>query len=231
MVDAACRDRCVLTEPARAIGPARGVVWATGLPAMDQLMPRGGLACGAMHEVLGEEGIVPWSVALVMARAAAGKGAVVWCDSQVYPPAVLGAGLALDRFFLLRPPTPRDEVWATAECLRCKGVAAVVAAPNRLSRIEARRLQLAAETGGGIGILLRRPGPSISHYAAATRWRVRAIAGTEVVQRWEVQLIHGHGGRVGESILLEVCRDSNHVRAIDVLADRSNQAQTSRASA
>jgi protein ImuA len=131
--------------------------------------------------------------------------------------------------FLLRS----DDLWAVAECLRCRGVAATVAAPPRpLSRVEARRLQLAAERGGGAGILLRRASPSTTaHYAAATRWLVGPAPGADGVQRWHVRLLHGHGGRVGQAVLLEIDRDSNHVRATDPLADRPAAAPAAPATA
>ena len=97
--------------------------------------------------------------------------------------------------------------------------------------------------GGVAGILLRRTGgASAAHYAAATRWLVRPARGSETVQRWSVQLIHGHGGLVNQTVLLEVCRDAfqtlraiptpNPVRALDPVADRPAAAiPASRASA
>jgi hypothetical protein len=214
----------------------RRKVFTTGLAAIDGLLPDpGGFARGAVHEVLADpaaEGL-PRFFALLLARAAARAmegGYVAWCDARgdLYPPAVAAAGLSLDRLLIVRPQTAADEVWAAAECMGCRGVAATVAAPPRLSRVEVRRLQLAAERGGGAGILLRRAGPaSAAHYAAATRWLVRPAAGSETVQRWSVQLVHGHGGLVNQTVLLEVCRDAFHtlrathpVRALEPVADR-----------
>src|SRR2546423_471989 len=72
--------------------------------------------------------------------------------------------------------------------------------PPRLTRVGARRLQLAAEAGGGVGLLLR-PARSAQHYAAATRWLVAPTCGEASVQRWRVELVHGHGGRVGRAVL------------------------------
>src|SRR5204863_337236 len=103
--------------------------------------------------------------------------------------------------------------------------------PPNLSRVEARRLQLAAERGGGVGVLLRLAGRASAEYAAATRWLVRPAAGERTVQRWSVQLIHGHGGRVGQAVFLEHSRESglitatshrqaDPVRAPDQLANR-----------
>jgi protein ImuA len=158
------------------------------------------------------------------------SGAVICCDSTatLYPPAIAAMGIPLDRLYLLHPAAVVEQTWAIAECLRCRGVAAVVASiSSRLSRVEVRRLQLAAERGGGVGILLRPSSANLSsEYAAATRWLVTPARGERTVQRWKMQLIHGHGGRVGQAVFLEYHRDTAQttaVRAIEQLADRSGE--------
>ena len=213
--------------------------FSTGLPALDQLLPSSGLALGAVHEVLSRDDCVPWFFTLVLAGAAMKQSknrVLIWSDRRIefYPPGLPLTGLRANRLLLLQVDDPADELWALGQCLRCKGVGATVAAPSRLSLVEVRRLQLAAERGGGIAVLLRNERALHSHYAAATRWLVRPARGDETVQRWNVQLIHGHGGQVGKSILLEVCRDpfnSNPVRAVDPLADRPDQAEAVKVSA
>lgn len=145
--------------------------------------------------------------------APASSQAIVWSDvrHELYPPALAALGIPLERLFLLHP-TESEQLWAIAECLRCKGVGAVVAElPSRkkLSRVEARRLQLAAEQGGGVGLLLREAGKHSAEHSAATRWLVQPARGERNVQRWKMQLIFGHGGRIGQSILLEHHRDAD----------------------
>ncbi len=158
---------------------------------------------------------------------------ICWCDPtrEIYPPALASHGIALTHLFLLHPNGPRDLLWAISESLRCKGVAAVVAAPPRLSRVMARRLQLSAERGGGVGLLLRSTNaPGIDCYAAATRWLVRPQAGERTVQRWNVQLIHGHGGCIGQTVILEVSRENHSVRALESLANRPMEKSTGQTS-
>ena len=150
---------------------------------------------------------------------------VVWSDprGEVYPPALATLGFDLTKTFLLRTSRDADEAWAVAECLRCRGVGAVIAAPSaskRMSRIEARRLQLAAEHGGSVGILLRQTGRGDDIYAAATRWKVSPYPGERTVQRWTIQLLHGHGGQVGNTVILEWRRETNSVHTAEKLADR-----------
>ena len=206
----------------------------TGLGALDEIAPEGGFEQGAIHEILSspEHGAAR-TFALTISRlchfsGTAERGALVWCDeaSDLYPPAIASSGIPLNRLYLLRPEKRDDLIWAITECLRCKGVAATIAQVNHLSRIEARRLQLAAERGGGMGLLLRPmlqirgevQAPQV--YAAATRWLVEPAPGERTIQRWNVQLIHGHGGRVGKPVILEHNRETNLVRAVEKLADR-----------
>jgi protein ImuA len=132
----------------------------------------------------------------------------------------------LSRVYLLHPQTTTDEAWAVTECLRCRGVGAVIATPQRMSRIEARRFQLAAERGGGVGIFLRQRGRGDSIYAAATRWLIAPHPGERTIQRWTIQLLHGHGGRVGQTVFLEYSRENHSVRAVEKLADRPDPATT-----
>jgi protein ImuA len=201
----------------------------TRLDALDEIAPEGGFEQGAIHEILSspEHGTAR-TFALNLARTIPEKGAIIWCDdtSDLYPPAIASSGIPLDRLYLLRPEKRDDLIWAITECLRCKGVAVTIAQVNHLSRIEARRLQLAAERGGGMGLLLRPmlqirgevQAPQV--YAAATRWLVEPAQGERTVQRWNVQLIHGHGGRVGKPVILEHNRETNLMRAVEKLADR-----------
>lgn len=219
--------------PAWRVGEPRRV--AVGIEAVDRLLPTDGLARGAVHEVLSEstpEGAVSFAMLLLRA-ASAGGGMGVWCDPRraLYPPALAAQHVDSGRLVLLRPRNRAEEVWAIVECLRCKGVSAVVAMPPRLSNVEARRLQLAAERGGSVGLLLRSADVKSRPYAAATRWRVEPAPGNESVRRWKVELVHGHGGRVGESVLLEVCRETNLMRAAESLVDRSTQTPPARVTA
>jgi len=143
-------------------------------------------------------------------------------------PAIAAAGIPLDRLFLLHPKNDADELWALTESLRCCGVGAALACPKKLSTIEARRLQLAAERGGGVGLLLRPMSARATPYAAATRWLVASIAGERNVQKWKLQLIHGHGGQVGKSVILEARRATNSLRVLETVADRQVPAKKAR---
>jgi hypothetical protein len=105
-----------------------------------------------------------------MARQAAMEGGVVVvfdASHQFYPPAAAALGLDLEKLILVRPGRPADAIWALDQVLRCPGVAAAWAPLERLSQRDFRRLQLAAESGDCLGLLLRparvRGQPSWAH--------------------------------------------------------------------
>ena len=73
-------------------------------------------------------------------------------------------------------------------------MAAVVSTlPPRVSRVEVRRLQLAAERGRCVGVLLHEAPRGVipNIYAAASRWLISPAPGERSVQRWNVRLIRG----------------------------------------
>ena len=222
-----CHNGRIFTTTAQwqCNGAAPRRTFKTGLSAIDDLLPGQAFVRGAVHELLSDprHGL-PLSFALLLARA--NSGAIVWCDPQetLYPPAVAAAGVPLEKLFLLHPKNQADQSWAIAECMRCKGVGVTIARVAKLSRIEARRLQLTAERGGGIGVLLRPLDRNASTYAAATRWLVSPVPGLRTVQKWKIQLIHAHGGRVGQTVILEHYHETNTVRAAEQLVDRQSAA-------
>jgi protein ImuA len=201
--------------------------------ALDALAPGGGWIKKAVHEILSPTAQPSAVLPMLIARSAAQRGRVVWCDfaRNFYPPAAAAMGLPLDRLVLLRTGNRKEEFWAATECLRSTGVSACIMAMDRLTFLQARRLQLASERGGGVGLLLRSTKALNQPYAAATRWIVRPAPGQRTVQRWLVTLIHGHGGRVGQSVLLEVSHETHHVRAFSPLVDRPGQTSPAVASA
>ena len=84
-------------------------------------------------------------------------GALVVLDHQqwFYPPAAAVLGVDLEAVIVVRTSQPRDQLWAVDQSLRCPAVAAVWAPLEQLAEHDFRRLQLAAEAGGGLGLLIR----------------------------------------------------------------------------
>lgn len=106
------------------------------------------------------------------------RGWILYLDSDgdFYPPAAERLGIPLDRLLIVRPQRYVDALWTCEQALRCSAVAVVVATFRRLDAYASRRLQLAAEAGGGLGLLIRpetHPGPTF----AATRVRLDPATG------------------------------------------------------
>lgn len=132
---------------------------STGAPPLDALLPRGAYRRGALVEWLApapDSGAA--ALALVAAREAhADGGAVVVIDrtGTFYPPAAAAWRLDLASTIVVHPTNDKDEHWALDQALRCQHAAAVLAWPRRLDDRTFRRLQLAAETSGAIGLFIR----------------------------------------------------------------------------
>jgi len=160
----------------------------TGLPAIDMLPPGQGFSLGVVHEFISATYNPPVLLPVILARAASKLGWIVWCDfsRQFYPPAAAMLGLPLDRLLILRARKQKEEFWAATEILRCQGIAACVLPLTQLTALQARRLQLASEKGGGIGVVLRSAKAASHPYAAATRWLITPLPGKKTAHRCEV---------------------------------------------
>ena len=221
-----------------ADGPTAGRrSFMTGLPALDALPPGGAFARGAVHEALSDPGRCPppRSFALLLARSALcgdpadpfgddGAGLVVWSDplADLYAPAVAAGGVPLDRLLLLRPPSPREELWAVAECLRCPG-------RGRRRRRHPQASPASRHAGsnsppsaaGAPGVLLRPWGRADVVRRRHPLARRPPIPAMRPCNDGTIQLIHGHGGQVGQSRhCWRPTRETNAVRAVEQLADR-----------
>ncbi len=135
----------------------RARVAATGLADLDEALG-GGLPLGSICEIAAERaGTRGLSLALRMARGAAdGMRAIFVIDlaGDFYPPAAAQLGVSLERLVIVRPGRADEAVWATEQILRCGGAGPVVARLGDVDVRAARRLQLAAEASGGVGLLV-----------------------------------------------------------------------------
>lgn len=210
--------------------------FGSGIGVWDEASPGGCFARGAVHELLhAADHPAPHTPAALLMRAALGDTASprapVYFDTDrsLNPVALFRLGIEPARLFIIRPPTPADLLPMLAECVRCPAVGAVVATVGRLDRVQARKLQLCAEAGGGVALLVRRRDLATEH-AAFSRWLVAPHPGTRLTQRWRIELVHGHGGLAHQPLILEHHRDidtfeAHRLRPAARLADRSDQAQ------
>jgi protein ImuA len=205
------------------------------VPEIDRRLPGGGLAMGALHEVAGgANGAVHAAAAALFSAGIAARsgGAVLWCvvRQDLFAPALAQAGLAPDRIVYVEAGGEDAVLACFEEGLRHKGLGAVVAEVSRLSLTHSRRLQLAAEGSGSIGIAIRRWRRQADAVdfgqatASATRWRISAlpqpsspIPGLERA-RWQVELIRCRGGESAD-FELEACDEQGRLNLPAELAD------------
>src|SRR5699024_5073292 len=90
--------------------------------------------------------------------AARTSGKVLWCvtRSDLFAPGLAQAGLAPDRLIHVETCDEKTLLACFEEGLRHGGLSAVVGEVARLSMAASRRLQLAAESSGTLGLAVRR---------------------------------------------------------------------------
>jgi protein ImuA len=199
-----------------------------GIAEVDSRLPGGGLALGALHEVAGGGNDAVNSAAATLFTAgiaARTRGKVLWCGarSDLFAPALAQAGLKPDHVIYLEAGDEKTILACFEECLRHRGLGAAVAEVARLSMTASRRLQLAAEESGTIGIALRswRRQAEASDYghptAATTKWRISALPSTPLPvpgigrPHWLVELVRCRAGESGD-FELEACDDRGYLR-------------------
>jgi protein ImuA len=175
------------------------------IAAIDRVLPGGGLACGALHEILGtggdeEDGALAAAFVAGIAgrRARESDGIVLWCLARpdLYGPGLAAQGLDPARLVLVRATRDAEILWAMEEGLRAPGVAAVAGEVGVLPAVASRRLQLAAERSGVIALALRRwrDGGQAARErnlanAAATRWRIAALPSRPISTRLDIPIL------------------------------------------
>jgi protein ImuA len=188
-----------------------------GIAAIDRILPGGGLARGALHEILGmggdeEDGALAAAFAASIIGRLDEPGPVLWClpHADLYGPGLAACGLDPGRLVLVRTARDAEILWAMEEGLRAPGIAAVVGEVGALPPVTSRRLQLAAERSGVTAFLLRRwrnAGTAARERsqpnAAATRWRISALPSITTGEpgigqpRWRVELLRCRSGEAG----------------------------------
>ena len=218
-----------------------------GLQDMDGHLPGGGLARGALHEMI-EAGFASefagCTTLFAAGIAARLKGPVLWCLARrdLFAPGLLRAGLHPDRVIYAEAEREREILPLIEEGLREKGLAAVVGEVSRLGLTASRRLQLAAEATGVTALIIRRwwtvAEKDLVHLptAAVTRWRI-APAPSELMpapglgrDRWQVELLRCRGAEP-RTWILEACDAKGRLAVPAALAGRPDQTPIRRASA
>lgn len=224
---------------------ARKPTISCGCAALDRCLPDAGYAPGSVIEYLRAmpgcgASLLAFTAAAAAMQSTSGFLVIVDTQHNIYPPALASWGIDLDKVVLVRPQSDVDALWAVDQSLRTPAVAAVVADVERIDDRAARRMQLAAEQGGGLALLLRpasaRRGPSW----ADVQWVVRGlpsrdakpiqntspiqnvaqptsslIGGQAEERRLQVQLVRVRGGKAGATVRLQVGARDGTLREVE----------------
>lgn len=192
-----------------------------GIAEVDGKLASRGLASSALHEIAGETAALGDDAAATLFAAGiaarASQGDVLWIMERpdLFAPGLAGAGIPASRLIQVEAGRDADALAVMEEALRHGGLAAVVCEAARIGMTATRRLQLAAEEGGTMALLLRRwrraaEDPLAQPSCAVTRWRI-ACAPSQALPvpgvgraRWQVSLVRQRGGDP-QSWLLEGC--------------------------
>ncbi len=188
-----------LKDAAAGLRPSSSTVWSTGRRALDARLPGGGWPTASLVEVLLEGAglgeVQLFLPALVECQHRVDSASwVVWIAPpyEPYAPALAQQGIELGRLLVVRPPSATEALWAAEQALSSGVCAAVLLWLQGTDDRWLRRLKLAAETGGALGVLFR---PERHRYESSPAC-LRLLM-TKGEQETHLELIKVQGGRPG----------------------------------
>lgn len=197
--------------------------FSVGGAVLEAMLPHRGLRRGTIVQWIGDiHGSGASSLSLMAAAHIArseisgGKPLVIFDSGKhFYPPAAISLGVPANRMVIVhkrRQHSHADMIWALDQALRCDAVAAVWAEIGPwLNDRDARRLQLAAEAGGTVGLFVRpeavRGRPSfadISWHVSPLQEQHPASSAGSANRRLRVQIDRCRGGAQGAVATIEI---------------------------
>jgi len=199
---------------------------SSGCPAVDRLLGGGGLRRGTLVEWLAAgPGSGAATLALTAAREACREGGmlvVLDARGEFYPPAAVRLGIEPARLIVVRPAGRADYAWALDQALRCPGVAAAVAWPEKLDGRTFRRWQLAAEQSGALGLLIRGDSARGEPSWADVRLLVEPLPAESLQshrRRLRIELLRCRHATGGRGVEVEIDDETRVVHLAAPLAD------------
>ena len=221
---------------------------SSGCRALDRILPGRGFRRGTLVEWLSDgPASGAETLALVAAREACGKGGVLVVFDrarQFYPPAAVRLGIDPGDLIVVQATNRADDIWAMDQTLRCPGVAVVLAWPDGLTRAKSttqedlktsghgtrksrretlkghdfRRFQLAAEEGGGLGLLVRPQDVQHEPSWADVRLLVEPLPASGRARRMRIRVLRCRGGSGGRAVEVEINDETHTVHSVSRLA-------------
>jgi hypothetical protein len=200
------------------------------------------LPAGSLIELVSSaEGDGSGTLALWMAKYACADSkalVIVDLDGLFYPPAA--PWLDWKRCIIVRPKLLRDAYVAAEHSLRSPAVGAVVARCGKLSVPIVRRLQFAAEAGGGLGFMLRSAAALDTPAFAGLRLRVRPSQNSSLPvgarseglhhRQLRIDIVRDRRGAEGRAFVLEIDHETGDVHLFSSVAPAATRARSARTS-
>lgn len=177
-------------------------VWPTGCEQLDARLPGGGWPAASLIEVLldgaglGELELFLPALAGCQRRSL-DAGEIPWLawispPHEPYAPALAQQGIELERLLVARPGSATEALWAAEQALGSGVCAAVLLWLKGTDERWLRRLKLAAEAGGALGVLFRPERHRFESSPAALRLLLQRGA-----EQPHLELLKVQGGRPG----------------------------------
>lgn len=206
-------------RPGDTRAPKAGVL-SSGFPALDEVLPGRGWPRRAITEIHAwGEGIGELSLLMPMLAEVSATGRwIVWIAPPhvPYAPACADRGVDLSRMLVVHGAGPGESLWAAEQVLRAPACGAVMLweGAARFTIRNLRRLQLAAEAGGGLGMVFRNPRTSVAPSPAMVKLRIEPDpAGLAMT------LLKCRGGSPGRRVAIRPQAEGGRMQGEGLVAD------------
>jgi len=169
----------------------------TGWESLDALI--GGWPRGALTELLSNRHSGLPLLMPALAGLSRTERWLLWImpPHLLYAPALAARGVRMERVLVIREASLAQRLWAAEQAMRSGACSAVIAWFEHLETAPLRRLQLAAEQGGCLGILFRPASAIRQNSPAALRLRV-----APATPGFDVEVLKRRGGWGGGRCLI-----------------------------
>ena len=170
---------------------------SSGFPRLDAILPgRGWPRSGLVEVVSPHWGMGELQLLIPLMRSVIEQGQwILWVSPPylLYAPALMQAGINTGQVLLVKPDTScKDALWSMEKALQTRNCGLVLAWQNWLPGRVLRRLQLAAETGGTLGVLFKHH--DSEHSPSPIRLRLKDAFSTDAHSGLtEITLIKARG--------------------------------------
>jgi len=192
----------------------------TGVEKLDKCLGGKGLRLGRVHEIINtrntdakDASSLGFVIALLVRilNVTNHDKRVLWCsgkkkvlNSQLSAAGLYWLGFDPNQLIQANVLSEMDQYWVMEECLKCSELAAVVIELaydkpqfNNHESIIWRRLQLAAESSGVTGFILRSCAniTKTTNSIPESRWGVKSLPSNDWRPMWELELLRSRNGR------------------------------------